>query len=276
MSDRAKEIWESGEAYEQYSGRWSRKVAKEFLAWLQVPPGQTWCDVGCGVGALVDSILAECNPKAIMAIDRSEGFIAEARRRVNDHRVRFEVGDATALPWPSSSCDATVCGLVLNFVADAGSLTREMARVTRPGGKIAAYVWDYTSGMQMMRHFWDVVVALNPRDSTLDQAQRFPLCQPEPLKALFRAAGLTSVLVRSIDIPTVFRDFDDYWQPFLGKQGAAPTYLASLDDEARNRIRDALRDRVLASTDGSIAMTARAWAVQGTVPSIDMRKTDSP
>jgi hypothetical protein len=165
---------------------------------------------------------------------------------------------------------------VLNFVADAGSLTREMARVTRPGGKIAAYVWDYTSGMQMMRHFWDVVVALNPRDSTLDQAQRFPLCQPEPLKALFRAAGLTSVLVRSIDIPTVFRDFDDYWQPFLGKQGAAPTYLASLDDEARNRIRDALRARVLASTDRSIAMTARAWAAQGTVPSNDMRKTDSP
>jgi SAM-dependent methyltransferase len=276
MAGKAKEIWESGEAYEQYSGRWSRKVAKEFLAWLHVPPGQTWGDVGCGAGALVDSILAECNPKAVIAIDRSEGFISEARRRVDDQRVRFEVGDAAFLPWPSASCDATVCGLVLNFVSDSNSLTREMARVTRPGGRVAAYVWDYSSGMQMMRHFWDVAVELNPKDSTLDQAQRFPLCQPEPLKALFRASGLTSISVRSIDIPTVFRDFDDYWMPFLGRQGAAPAYLASLDGEARDRIRDALKARLVASPHESIAMTARAWAVQGTVPPNGVCKTDLP
>ena len=232
--------------------------------------------MGCGAGALVDSILANCDPRTITAIDRSEGFIAAARRRIDDQRVRFEVGDATVLPWPSASCDATVCGLVLNFVPDSDSLTREMARVTRPGGRVAAYVWDYGRGMQMMRHFWDVAVELNPKDSTLDQAQRFPLCQPEPLKELFQAAGLTSTSVRSIDIPTIFRDFDDYWRPFLGKQGAAPTYLASLDGDSRDRIRDALKARLVVSPDGSIAMTARAWAVQGTVPSKDVCDTDSP
>jgi SAM-dependent methyltransferase len=274
MTDTSKETWESADAYEQYSGRWSRKVAKEFLAWLNVSPGQTWGDVGCGAGALVDSILAECNPKAVIAIDRSEGFVAEARRRVHDPRARFEVGDATALPWSSASCDVTVCGLVLNFVSDADSLTREMARVARPGGRVAAYVWDYGRGMQMMRHFWDVAIELNPKDSLLDQAQRFPLCQPEPLKELFRAAGLISISVRAIDIPTVFRDFDDYWKPFLGKQGAAPTYLASLDGDARDRIRDALKARLVASSDGSIAMTARAWAVQGAVPSDGIRNTE--
>ncbi|HSE86530.1 MAG TPA: methyltransferase domain-containing protein [Candidatus Binatia bacterium] len=265
MTDKAKETWASGGAYEQYVGRWSRKVAREFLAWLRLSPGQTWGDVGCGSGALVDSILNESNPKVIMAIDRSEVFIAEAQHKIGDSRVRFEVGDATAIPWSSGSCDVAVSGLVLNFVSDAGSMAKEMARVTRPGGKVAAYVWDYARGMQMMRHFWDVAVELNPDDSRLDEAKRFPLCQPGPLEALFRGAGLTSISVRPIDIPTVFRDFDDYWLPFLGKQGPAPTYLASLNEETQNRIRDALKARLVASTDGSIAMTARAWAVQGMV-----------
>jgi SAM-dependent methyltransferase len=266
MADKPKENWGSGGPYEQYVGRWSRKIAKEFLAWLGVSAGQKWGDVGCGTGALIDMILAECDPQTIAAIDRSEGFIMEAQRRIADSRVRFEVGDATALPWPSGSCDVSVSGLVLNFVSDADSMAKEMARVTRYGGKVAAYVWDYAGGMQMMRHFWEVAVELNPNDAALNQAERYPLCEPEPLEALLRRAGLTMISVRPIDIPTVFRDFDDYWIPFLGKQGAAPTYLASLNDEMRARIRDALKARFVAAADGSIAMTARAWAVQGTVP----------
>jgi SAM-dependent methyltransferase len=265
MAEDTMENWGGGSPYEQYVGRWSRKVAREFLAWLQVTPEKTWGDVGCGTGAMVDMILAECEPQSITAIDRSEGFTAEARRRISDSRVRFEVGDATALPWPSGSCDVTVSGLVLNFVSDAASMAKEMARVTRPGGTVAAYVWDYAGCMQMMRHFWDVAVELNSTDSALDQAERFPLCQPDPLETLFRDAGLSSISVRPIDIPTVFRDFDDYWTPFLGKQGAAPTYLASLNENARDRIRDALKARLVPNSDGSIAMTARAWAIQGTV-----------
>jgi SAM-dependent methyltransferase len=253
MTETAKETWESGRSYEQHVGRWSRKIASEFLAWLHVSPAQTWEDVGCGSGAFADAILADFDPRAIMAVGWSEGFIAEARRRISDRRVHFEVGDAT------------VSGLVLNFVSDAENMTREMARVTRTGGKVAAYVWDYASGVQMIRHFWDVAIELNLNDSALDQAQRFPLCQPEPLEALFRTAGLASVSVRPIDIPTVFRNFDDYWLPFLGRQGAAPTYLASLNEAMRERIRDALKARLVASPDGSITMTARAWAVQGTV-----------
>jgi SAM-dependent methyltransferase len=251
--------------YERYGGRWSRKVAGEFLEWLDVPPEQDWADVGCGSGALVDAILARFEPKTIAAMDLSEGFITELRRRIKDPRARFEVGDATSLPWPSASCDATVAGLVLNFVSDPAAMAKEMARVTRPGGRVAAYLWDYPRGMQMMQHFWDVAFKLNPDRSILDRAERHPLSQPEPLAALFRGADLKVVSVRIIEIPTVFRDFEDYWRPFLGKQGAAPTYLASLDAGSRNRIHDELKARLAPGADGSISMSARAWAVRGTV-----------
>jgi SAM-dependent methyltransferase len=265
MSEPAKETWGAGSPYERYVGRWSRMVSREFVAWLGVPAGRTWGDVGCGTGALVESILALAAPASVLAIDRSEGFLAEARRAISDERVRFEAADAADLPWAQAACDATVSGLVLNFVPDAMAMLREMVRVTQPGGRVAAYVWDYAGGMQMMRHFWDAALEVSPGDAALDQAERFPLCRPEPLAALFRDAGLHAVAVRSIDIPTVFRDFDEYWSPFLGKQGAAPTYLASLDHETRDRIREVLRARLTPAADGMITLSARAWAVQGTV-----------
>jgi len=265
MRKSVNEVWDSGSPYENYVGRWSRRVAAEFLAWLGISSRQTWGDVGCGTGALVETILSLAEPTSILAIDRSKGFLAEAQQNISDQRVRFEIADATALPWEKASCDVTVSGLVLNFVPNAVAAVREMARVTRSMGMVAAYVWDYAKGMQMIRNFWDAVIEVNPGDATLDQAERFPLCQPEPLKAVFQDAGLTSLAVRAIDISTVFRDFDDYWIPFLGKQGAAPTYLASLESESRERIREVLRARLIPSADGSISLSARAWAVKGIV-----------
>lgn len=206
-----------------------------------------------------------CAPKSVAGVDRAEGFVAAARRNVTDPRASFETADATVLPWGKTAFDAAVSGLVLNFVLDHKAMSREMARVTKPGGKVALYVWDYGRGMEMMRYFWDAAIEVSPHDSKLDQAERFPICQPEPLRALFRDIGLRSVSCRAIDIPTVFRDFEDFWSPFLGKQGAAPTYLASVDDATRERIRALLKSRLVPLLDGKIALTARAWAVQGIV-----------
>jgi SAM-dependent methyltransferase len=259
------ETWASAGPYERYMGRWSRRVAAEFLGWISIPSGASWADVGCGTGGLARSILASCHPRAVAGVDSSEAYLAEARGTVTDKRASFSLADATTLPWDSSSFDATVSGLVLNFVPDHRRTLGEMRRVTKPGGRVAAYVWDYAHGMQMTRHFWDAAVSVNPLDSALDQAERFPICQPGPLGSLFRSAGLTSVSVEAIDIEMLFRDFDDYWNPFLGKQGAAPSYLASLDAGTRERIRNLLQSRLVPAPDGSIAMTARAWAVQGTV-----------
>jgi ubiquinone/menaquinone biosynthesis C-methylase UbiE len=160
--------WDSGDAYEQYVGRWSRMVAIEFLRWLAPRPGLAWADVGCGTGALTSAILTMCEPPSVSGIDSSEGFVARARQRISDPRASFESGDATQLPWDSAVCDVTVSGLVLNFVRNQHVMMREMARVTRPGGSVAAYVWDYAGGMQMMRHFWDAAVAVSPHDARLD------------------------------------------------------------------------------------------------------------
>lgn len=154
-------------------------------------------------------------------------------------------------------------GLAVNFVPDPGRAAAECARVTASGGVAAAYVWDYAEGMAMMRHFWDCAAAIDPGALALDEGRRFPLCRPEPLRQLWADAGLQEVTVEAIDVPTLFADFDDYWRPFLGGQGPAPRYAMSLTDDHRRALRDLLRSRLPADPDGSIPLTARAWAVRG-------------
>ena len=256
--------WESGDPYEKYVGRWSRRIAPEFLAWLSNPPGQRWLDVGCGTGALCAAIAEHCAPASVSGIDPSEGFLKTARTR-HGGRVAFQQGSATDIAFAASSFDVTVCGLVLNFVADARAGLSEMARVTRPGGTLAAYVWDYSGKMELMRVFWDAAVELDPAAAKLDEGLRFPLCHPEALDTLFQSAGLTRVTTTAIDIATPFASFDDYWSPFLGGNGPAPAYAMSLDEPTRVRLRECIRERLPIRADGSVQLTARAWAVRGVV-----------
>jgi SAM-dependent methyltransferase len=261
----APDAWDSGEAYERYVGRWSRRVAPPFLEWLRPPQQSTWADVGCGTGALTSAILAGCHPAAVCGIDSSAQFVDRARHHVEDGRVRFEVGDATRLPWSDSTFHFAVSGLVLNFVRDQETMVREMARVTAHSGTVALYVWDYADGMQMMRAFWDAAAEVHPQGVEFDEARRFPICHPDALAALFAKAGLTRVGAAPIEIATVFNGFDDYWTPFLSKTGPAPAYLATLPDPLRERMRNRLAARLRADADGRIALTARAWAVRGAV-----------
>ena len=258
-----RESWNSGEAYEQYVGRWSGAVAREFVAWLAPPAGSRWLDVACGTGALGRAILELASPADVRGIDLSAGYVAHARRRTNDRRIAFDVGDARALPYATVSRDVVVSGLALNFIPDAGAALAEMTRVTAPGGIVAVYVWDYTGGAQMIRLFWDAAVSLDPAAAALDEGPRFPLCDPSALAAAFNAAGLREVETRPIDVPTHFRDFDDYWSPFLGGQGPAPGYVASLPEPARHALREEVRRRLPTHADGSIRLTGRAWAARG-------------
>ncbi|PHK94628.1 SAM-dependent methyltransferase [Pseudoroseomonas rhizosphaerae] len=258
-------LWAVAEAYEPYVGRWSRRVAAVFLDQLGVAPGARWVDVGCGTGALTGAILGRCDPLSVVGIDRSEAFLAYARHRLPDPRLTFRQGDAQALPVPDAGCDAVVSGLALNFVPDQPRAVAEMRRVLPPGGRGAAYVWDYAEGMQMMRRFWDAAAALDPAGaSERDEALRFALCRPEPLRTLFEGGGFHGVSVAAIEVPTVFRDFEDYWTPFLGGGAPAPAYCLSLGEGRRAALRERLRASLPVAPDGSIRLSARAWMVRGT------------
>jgi SAM-dependent methyltransferase len=257
---RTGQVWASGAQYERYVGRWSRLVAEELLRRLDVDAGGRWLDVGCGTGVLADAIRRRDATARIAGIDPSEAFVQHARGRVEGE---FAVGDAQALPYEDASFDAAVSGLVLNFVPEPERAAAEMVRVVRPGGIVAAYVWDYAGEMQMIRLLFEAAAALDPAAAELDEGQRFPLCKPEPLRMLFAGTGVASVEVEAIDVPTVFADFDDFWEPFLGGQGPAPAYVSSLDDEPREALREHLRAGLPLQADGSIALRARAWAVLG-------------
>jgi SAM-dependent methyltransferase len=258
------DTWERGSPYERYVGRWSRLVAARFLDWLDIPAGRRWLDVGCGTGALAAAILDRCAPSSVAGVEPSAGFLEAATANLGG-RAALSQGNATAIPLADAAVDVVVSGLVLNFVPDQPGALAEMARVAGPGGTIAAYVWDYAGKMELMRVFWDAAVELDPPAAALDEGLRFPLCRPESLERLFAAAGLADVATAAIDIATPFADFDDYWQPFLGGQGPAPVYALALDEAARKRLRERIRARLPIAADGSIALTARAWAVRGAV-----------
>jgi ubiquinone/menaquinone biosynthesis C-methylase UbiE len=261
---RVPDTWASGRSYESYVGRWSRVVAAEFVARLAVPPGARWLDVGAGTGALTETVLDCCAPAEVVGVEPSDAFRAYAATQVPDTRASFRAGSAQALPVDDHAFDVVVSGLVLNFVPDRPAALAEMRRAARPGGTIAAYVWDYPGEMQLMTHFWAAAVALDSDALSLDEAARFDFCRPEPLRALFTDAGLSDVDVDEIVVPTDFPDFDAYWTPFLGGTGTAPAYAMSLSEKDRTALADALRARLPTADDGSIHLTARAWVVHGT------------
>jgi len=257
------DVWDDSVAYEAYVGRWSRAVAAAFIRWLSVPRDSTWLDFGCGTGALTQQILATAQPRQVVACDRSPAYTAVAGARITDERAAFATADLVNLPQVDGGFDAVVTGLVLNFLPVPLEGLTTLAARARHGGVVGAYVWDYSEGMQMMRIFWDAACALDPEARALDEGARFPLCRRAPLREIFERARLREVQVQSIDIPTVFRDFDDYWTPFLGGQGPAPGYTMSLTAEHRGRLRKLIRSRLPVRPDGGIALTARAWAAKG-------------
>ena len=217
------DAWSAGEHYERYMGRWSRQIAARYLDWLEAPKDAAWLDLGCGTGALTQTILAKAEPRSIVAIDQSANFVAHARAATSDvHvRLRFEVANAEALPLEDASVDVVASALVINFVPDKIAALREMKRVTKPGGLVSFYVWDYPGGgMGFMRAFWNAATALDPNAMDVAEARRFPFCTPEGLAALTHEAGWPETTVTKIEIESRFASFEDYWEPFT--LGAGP------------------------------------------------------
>jgi SAM-dependent methyltransferase len=182
------------------------------------------------------------------------------------------VGGADELPRTADGFDAVVSGLVLNFIPAPAQAVQSMISRLRPEGMLAAYVWDYAEGMQFLRIFWEEAAKLGVAASGLDERERFPLCHRESLEDLWAHEGLDAVESRGLEIDTPFPDFDSYWDPFLGGTGPAPSYVGSLHPTVREELKVRLRQRLSPDADGPIPLTARAWAVRGTLRAERVRR----
>ena len=254
---------DSAPGYDAFMGRWSRNLAPQFVAWLSVAPHRRWLDVGCGTGALTAAIQYGAAPCEVWGVDPSAEYVKYAEAALPKAHCQFLVGDAQALPDRLEGFDATVSGLALNLIPDYTRALAEMIRVTRPGGIVAVYVWDFANGMLLLRLLWDAATQLDAAARTFDQGNLYPICKPDPLRELFIGAGLSAVETQALEIPMVFRDFDDYWRPLAAGLGYAPGYVASLPPAQRQQLRERLRTMLPTRDDGSISLTARAWAVRG-------------
>ncbi len=265
-SDAQDPIFSEAKAYEHFMGRWSRALAPLFAGFAGVHDGDAVLDVGSGTGALTAAVAKIAPSSTVVGIDPAPPYVALARLQHGSSRVRFEVGDAQQMHFDRATFDRTLSLLVVNFIPDARKAVGEMKRVTKPGGTVAAAVWDYGEGMEMLRVFWDEAVALAPGSAEKDE-RNMPFCRRGDLGALWREQGLRDVVEKALTIETRFASFDDFWTPFLEKQGPAGAYVASLAPAEREALRARLQRRLIGDgPDRPIVLRARAWAVRGIVP----------
>ncbi|MET3583221.1 SAM-dependent methyltransferase [Mesorhizobium robiniae] len=259
------DAWSVGQNYDYYMGRWSRRIADQFVDWLGPSRDAAWLDVGCGTGALTAAILGQCAPRSILSTDPSEGFLAHARSAIHDEHVRFEIASAQALPASDASFDIVASALVLNFIPDRQAALAELRRVLKPGGLLAFYVWDYPGGgMGFIDAFWKAAAAIDRDAAALDESKRFPFCTRDGLAEICHAAGLMSPVIESLEIETVFPDFEAFWLPFTLGAGPAPGYCSSLPQEKQAALKAHLAHTL--GTDQPIRLVARAWAVKARWP----------
>lgn len=256
-----------GAAYEVFLGRWTRRLAVPLLDFADFSPDAPLVDVGCGTGSLARAMAARWPGCQIRGIDIAAPYIAFARGQECPPNLTFMEADAARLPFADSSCAGAVAQLVLNFVTDPLAAVKEMRRITKPAGVLAATVWDFRGGLVFQRMFWDTAAGIDPQAAAArDKLFSGALALPDGLTSLFEAASLDRVERASITIRMDYADFTDYWQPLCGGQGPVGTYLARLAPDLRRRIEEAVAVAYRSGApDGPRSMTATAWAVRGIV-----------
>jgi SAM-dependent methyltransferase len=257
------------EAYEPWIGRWSRRLAPLFVRFADLSDGGHFLDVGSGTGALAVTLLETFENATIVGIEPAEVYIAYARERLRDERLRLEVGDGQDLPFETSSFDAVLSLLVLQEFPDAGEAVREMMRVTRPGGVVAASQWDFVHGFPMLALFWQSAVAVVGTDEVRAAAARSMVVDhPDghALERLWFDAGLVEVATERQEIAMTFAGFDDYWAPFLSGVAPSASYAGMLDRQERETLKQRLRQKIGVEPDRPFSLAAHAWAVRGGVP----------
>jgi ubiquinone/menaquinone biosynthesis C-methylase UbiE len=259
----ASQMFTDGKAYERMMGRWSRLVGAQFLDWLAVPPGQRWLDVGCGNGAFTEEMIGHCAPVAVTGIDPSEEQLVYARTRPGARLAVFQRGDAQVLPFADASFDIAVMALVIAFLPDPAKAVADMARVVRPGGWVATYMWDVPGAGVPLQPIHNALKTMgidaprppNPTAST-----------QEALQAVWTGAGLTDIQARVIRVPISYTDFDDFWDSNIVPIGPHGKLLQSLSPDLKEQLRQTLRQQLPIMADGRITYEAFSNAISGRLP----------
>jgi ubiquinone/menaquinone biosynthesis C-methylase UbiE len=255
--------WNNAQGYERFMGKWSRIAGKIFLNWLALPGGLKWLDVGCGTGAFTETIRENCAAAEIVAIDPAASHVAHGQSLVEGGGIRFEVADARSMPFENGCFDAAASALVLNFIPYREKAVAEMRRVVRPGGMVAAYVWDFAGRSGTISHLnaglrefhgVDTSGALNAESTSQDK-----------LKELFVLAGLAEVETRPIEISVTYKDFDDYWESNTGFTSPAGNAVKALSEDKREELKQIVKSKLPVVEKGVISYTARVNAVKGRV-----------
>jgi SAM-dependent methyltransferase len=251
------------DAYDRYIGRYGAELARALIAAAGVAPGARAVDVGCGPGALTGELASLLGAERVAAVDPSVPFAEACRARLPG--VRVEIAAAEELPFADGAFDAALSQLVVNFMKDARAGVREMRRVTRPGGAVAAAVWDYAGEMILLRRFWDAAIAVDPAAESRDEGRAMPFCTPGALGALWEDTGLDDVRVSAAVVSAGYRDFEDLWEPLELGVGPSGAFVTALSPGPRGRFKAELRRR-LGAGEEPFRLTARAWIATGRVP----------
>ena len=256
--------FQNAAAYEQIMGRWSQRLAPLLIRFGGLSDGDRVVDVGCGTGSLTFALPEFANVSSVTGIDLTLGFVAFAISRNKDRRIHFEQGDARALPFENNSFDRAFSMLVLQFIPDAPQAVAEMKRVVRPGGTVAAAVWDDFSGLPHARLIWDIAATLDP---TIKRHVFRPMSKPNEMATVWGELGLVNVEQTSLLIRMEFASFDDYWLPYAKGEGPPGQLLLSLSEAAKSRLTEHVRQGYLSGQpDGPRSFASVAWACRGTVP----------
>jgi SAM-dependent methyltransferase len=259
-SNSARQFAAPAEHYDRFMGRYAPTLAAALADTAEVTAGMWVLDVGCGPGGGTGELCRRVGAENVAAIDPAPRFVAACRDRYPGADVRQ--GVAEELPWPDRAFDTALSSLVVAFMSDPDRGIREMTRVTRPGGTVAACMWDIAGGgMTMLRMFWQAVGQIEPAS---EGERRLAGTAEGDLVARFERAGLNDVTESALTASADYADFDDFWEPFTFGIGPAGEYLASRSDADRERVREACRAEL---PDGPFSLQARAWCARGTVPS---------
>ncbi len=252
-----------GDAYQRFMGPWSRAVGAVFLDWLAIPEGRRWLDLGCGTGAFTDLLVERGHPGAVVAIDPAPAQIDHARTKPVAQFADFRVADAETLPFEDASFDVVASALVLNFIPDRARALAEMRRVIRPGGCVAAYVWDFTGDLSVTRHMTDALRAIAADIAPIPGVKSTRI---EALREMFDEAGLIDVELRRIEVERTYPDFAAYWRIFLENPSPASAFIQQLPKAAYDDLHHSVRSSLPIGADGSLTFAARANAAKAFAP----------